>query len=71
MKSRNWEPTSVEFLIEDTAVQGAERMYLYGLYWTVWNNDDIKNQFAVEKGLKLIRIKYTEKVDKVLSENLL
>jgi hypothetical protein len=71
LKSRNWEPTSVEFLIEDTAVQGAERMYLYGLYWTVWNNDVIKNQFAVEKGLKLIRIKYTEKVDKVLSENLL
>jgi very-short-patch-repair endonuclease len=35
------------------------------------HNDDIKNQFAAEKGLKLIRIKYTEKVDKVLSENLL
>lgn len=71
MKSRNWESTSVEFLIEAIAVQGAERMYLYGLYWTVWNNDVIKNQFAAEKGLKLIRIKYTEKVDKVLSENLL
>jgi hypothetical protein len=36
LKSRNWEPTSVEFLIEDIAVQGAERMYLYGLYW-MWS----------------------------------